>query len=66
MHETKQGPLMGTKEAALIIGCSQKHVCELCERGEVKAVRLGRCWHVNRAALVEQLGLSTEEVTMNA
>ena len=57
-----QSPLIGTREAARLIGCSQKHARELCERGEVKAVRLGKCWHVNRAALVEQLGLSPEEV----
>lgn len=52
--------MMGTKEAARLIGCSGKHVRALCMRGELKAVRLGKCWHVNRAALMERLGLSEE------
>lgn len=55
--------MIGTPEAARLIGCTPKHVRELCMRGELEGVRLGKCWHVNRAALMERLGLTEAEVT---
>ena len=55
------GPMIGTPEAARLIGCAAKHVRALCMRGEIEAVRLGKCWHVNRAALLDRLGLTDGE-----
>lgn len=61
--QNQTGPMIGTPEAAHLIGCSGKHVRALCMRGEIRAVRLGKCWHVNRQALMERLGLTEAEVT---
>ena len=63
MRGNQTGPMIGTPEAARLIGCTPKHVRELCMRGELEGVRLGKCWHVNRAALMERLGLTEAEVT---
>lgn len=54
-------PMIGTPEAARLIGCSEKHVRTLCMRGELKGVKLGKCWHVNRQHLMEKLGLTEGE-----
>lgn len=58
-----QGPMMSANEAARLIGCSGKHVRALCMRGELRGVKLGKCWHINRQALMERLGLTEAEVT---
>lgn len=63
MYETQIGPMISPNEAARLIGCTPKHVRELCMRGEVKGVRLGKCWHVNKAALLETLGLTGAKAT---
>ncbi len=53
----KESPTMGTPEAAYLLNCSEKHVRDLCERGDIKAVKLGKLWHINRADLYERLGI---------
>ena len=53
--------MIGAPEAARLIGCTPKHVRELCMRGEIEGVRLGKCWHINRAALLERLGITEAE-----
>ena len=58
-----QGPMMSANEAARLIGCSGKHVRALYMRGELRGVKLGKCWHINRQALMERLGITEEEVT---
>lgn len=65
MYETQTGPMISPNEAARLIGCTPKHVRELCMRGELEGVRLGKCWHVNRQALMERLGLSQAEAIAN-
>lgn len=53
--------MMSPQEAARLIGCTPKHVRELCMRGELEGVRLGKCWHVRRQPLMERLGLTEAE-----
>ncbi|KXB63849.1 helix-turn-helix domain-containing protein [Olsenella sp. DNF00959] len=57
--------MISPNEAARLIGCTPKHVRQLCMRGELEGVRLGKCWHVNRQALMERLGLSQAEAIAN-
>ena len=61
MQGNQTGPMIGAPEAARLIGCTPKHVRELCMRGEIEGVRLGKCWHINRAALLERLGITEAE-----
>ncbi len=42
------GPLMGTKEAARMLGCSDERIRGMIASGELKGVRDGRCWRVPR------------------
>ncbi|ERL12624.1 DNA binding domain protein, excisionase family [Coriobacteriaceae bacterium BV3Ac1] len=65
MYETQTGPMISPNEAARLIGCTPKHVRQLCMRGEIKGVQLGKCWHINKAALLEQLGLTKAEVSIH-
>lgn len=55
--------MVSPQEAARLIGCTPKHVRALCMRGELRGVKLGKCWHANRAALMDKLGITEEEVT---
>lgn len=56
----KESPTMGTPEAAFLLNCSEKHVRDLCARGDIKAVRIGKLWHINRADLCKRLGIEEE------
>ena len=62
MHEQERRQealpqLMSVSQAAGVLGVSQRHVARLCERGEIKAVKIGRLWRVNRDALAAQCGI---------
>lgn len=48
------------KEVSNTVGRSERYWRSLCERGEIKATKLGRVWLINRAALMEQLGLEVD------
>lgn len=50
-------PLISAKQAAGLLGVSTRHVARLCERGQLRAVRCGRLWRINRTALARQYGL---------
>lgn len=50
--------LLTTKQAARLLGVTTRTVTRLCERGEIKAVRVASLWRVNRDALLEQYGLA--------
>lgn len=41
------------KEAAKLLGVCPRTVTRMCERGELKAIRVRSLWRINRAALVE-------------
>lgn len=45
------------KQLAEVTGCSVRHIAHMCERGELKAVKLGKLWRINRDAAAERLGL---------
>lgn len=49
--------LIDVATAARMLGFSRHYVGELCARGEVEAVKFGRTWRVNTAALLEKLGI---------
>lgn len=49
--------LMTPREAAEIAGVSERHIRKLCERGELRAVKLGKAWRVNRAAFLALCGI---------
>ena len=50
--------LLSTKQAAALLGTSDKFVRDQCVRGEFKAAKLGGVWRVNRDALLAQCGLA--------
>jgi excisionase family DNA binding protein len=52
--------LIDTHAAARILKCSEHYVGELCTRGDIQAVRIGRRWRINTAALLRKLGVSEE------
>lgn len=61
-YEGQEPPMMDTKEAAFLLNCSVKHVRDMCERGELKAVRVGKLWRINRAQVYELAGIDAGEV----
>lgn len=44
-------------QAADVTGLSKRQVQAMCKRGEIKAAMFGSRWHINKAALLEQIGL---------
>ena len=50
-------PLASVQQVARACNVSERHVLRLCERGELKAVRLGKVWRINRDALAAKLGM---------
>lgn len=46
------------REAASIAGVTARTITRLCEKGEIKAAKLGGSWRVNRAAFLQRLGLA--------
>ena len=47
--------LVRVDEAAAWLGISRGLVFELCRRGDLKSIRLGRLVRISREALVEQI-----------
>lgn len=46
-------------KAAVALGVgTERTIRRMCERGELKAVKAGRQWRINRDALLEQMGLA--------
>lgn len=60
--EGQESPTMDTKEAAWLLSCSVKHVRDLCERGDLRAVRVGKLWRINRAQVYALAGIEGEVV----
>lgn len=58
---TSRREFVGTAEAAIITGLSRRTVARMCGRGDVKAVKMGRAWLINRSALMAALGLNTDK-----
>lgn len=49
--------LLSSKEAARILGVSDRTVTRMCEQGKLKAVKVMSLWRINRDALLEFAGL---------
>lgn len=49
--------LMTAKDAAAALGVSARMVTSMCARGDIKTVKVGRVWRINRDALAEKFGL---------
>lgn len=49
--------LISIREAARMVGVSNRTMNRLCLEGKVKAVRIGCQWRINRKALRESAGL---------
>lgn len=54
-------PLASVRQVARACNVSERHVLRLCERGELKAVRLGKVWRINRDALMRMAGVAPRE-----
>ena len=50
-------PLIGVKATASFLGVSERLVRSLCATGNIKAVKVGAVWRINRDALLAQCGL---------
>lgn len=51
-------PLITVPTAAKLIYASEGKVRAMCRTGEIKAVKVGKNWRVNAAALLAQFGLA--------
>lgn len=49
--------LLDSKQAARLLNVSERTVTRLCNRGKIRARRVGRLWRINRDALLEDTGL---------
>lgn len=49
--------LLSSKEAARILGVSERTVTRMCEQGKLKAVKVMSLWRINRDALLDFAGL---------
>lgn len=45
--------LVCPRAAAAYLGCHERTVTRMCERGALKGVRVMSMWRVNRSALIE-------------
>lgn len=57
VHNLPTSPLITVHEAAGLCGVSERHITRMCTLGEIKAVKLGRIWRINRESLFSLLGL---------
>lgn len=56
-ENTRSALMLKPCEAASLAGVSTRTVTRLCERGQIKAAKLGSSWRINRAAFLQQLGI---------
>lgn len=51
--------VLTVKQAATLLDCSERSVCRACERGMIKAAKVMSMWRINKAALLEYIGIDT-------
>lgn len=51
--------VLTVKQAATLLGCGERSVCRMCERGQIKAAKVMKMWRINKAALLEYIGINT-------
>lgn len=49
--------LMSTRQAARVCGVTPRQIARMCERGDLKAARVGKLWRVDHDALAKRMGL---------
>ena len=49
--------LLTPRQAADAMQVTTRQIAKMCERGDLRAVRVGRLWRVNRDALAASLGI---------
>lgn len=52
------GPMITTKDAAVLLACTTRKISDMCAKGEIKAVKVGSDWRINTAAFLEQFGIA--------
>ena len=60
INRTDQGDparLIDAKQAAEILQVCPRTIARMCERGEIKAVKVRSLWRINRDALLDFAGL---------
>lgn len=57
LKQLHESPLVKPQVIADLTGANLRTVQNMCVRGELKAVRVGRLWRVNSAAALAKLGL---------
>lgn len=55
--ETATPTMLDCKQAASILSVSPRTVSRMCERGDLRAVKVMSVWRINRAALMQYVGL---------
>ena len=58
--------LLEPKDATEIANVNLRQMYRMCQRGDVKAVKLGSLWRVNRDSLLAVCGLAEEAVPAQA
>ena len=49
--------LLSTDQAAQVLNVSTRAVTDLCKKGRIKSIRIGKLWRINRDALLDFAGL---------
>ena len=57
LKQLHESPLVKPQVIADITNANLRTVQRMCERGDLKAVRVGRLWRVNSADALSKLGL---------
>ena len=56
MSDNRQSPItdiIGAREAAQLLGITQRHITRLAENGEIEARKLGREWAISRQSVLD-------------
>ena len=56
MSDNRQSPItdiIGEREAAQLLGITQRHITRLAESGEIEARKLGREWAISRQSVLD-------------
>lgn len=52
--------VLTVKQAATLLDCSERSVCRACDRGQIKAAKVMKMWRINKAALLEYIGIDNK------
>lgn len=57
--EEAAAQLISVEDAASVIGLTTRAVAKMCQEGRLRAVKVGRRWRINRAALYRMVGVES-------